>query len=246
MVFFLGNARSILCKFVTIKSAAALANQLGNDFYPRRFLVLSLLITPAAWAAPVVSQHNSSLWYAFHRQLNESLLSLYFLLPHSFAPCFWSATTSSLSPLGRMATSSSSLPLKCSVCPKRPNFSDVSHLLTHVASKGHLSHYYKIKVRASHDLAARSVIDGYDAWYDEWNVEELMSQRMHQKEQKRSRARNQGQSTPRVLIYSLTLNVFYFRANHVRVDWSPSTYTFSCSYRSSSTEKMEELQRQSC
>ena len=90
-----------------------------------------------------------------------------------------------------MATSDSSLPLHCSICPKKPNFSDVSHLLTHVASKGHLSHYYKVKVRASSDLVARSTIDAYDAWYDQWNVEQLMSERMQQKDSKRSKARAQ-------------------------------------------------------
>ena len=87
---------------------------------------------------------------------------------------------------------SSNLPLHCNICPKKPNFSDVSHLLTHIASKGHLSHYYKVKVRSSTDQAAKDQIDVYDDWYARWNVEELMSQRMHHKDKKRSRARGQG------------------------------------------------------
>ncbi|KAJ4301135.1 hypothetical protein N0V90_003225 [Kalmusia sp. IMI 367209] len=83
-----------------------------------------------------------------------------------------------------MATAN--IPLHCSICPKRPNFSDVSHLLTHIASKGHLSNYYKVKVRSANDDASRRLIESYDRWYAEWNVEELMSDRMTQKDKRRS------------------------------------------------------------
>ena len=79
------------------------------------------------------------------------------------------------------------IPLHCNICPKRPKFSDVSHLLTHIASKGHLSHYYKVKVRASSDPASRALIEEYDQWYAEWNVEDLMSERMSLKDRKRGR-----------------------------------------------------------
>lgn len=75
--------------------------------------------------------------------------------------------------------------MHCNVCPKHPDFSDVSHLLTHIASKGHLSTYYKIKVRASHDDASRQLIVDYDAWYAAWNVENLMSIRMNIKDEKK-------------------------------------------------------------
>lgn len=85
-----------------------------------------------------------------------------------------------------------SIPLHCNICPKRPNFSDVSHLLTHVASKGHLSNYYKVKVRATNEEASRRLIESYDRWYSECNVEELMSERMSQKDKRRSRARPAG------------------------------------------------------
>lgn len=82
------------------------------------------------------------------------------------------------------------IPLHCNVCPKRPNFSDVSHLLTHIASKGHLSCYYKIKVKASTDNDAKGIIDDYDDWYADYNVEELMRERMSQKEKKRGPGSN--------------------------------------------------------
>lgn len=95
-----------------------------------------------------------------------------------------------------------SIPLNCTICPKRPNFSDVSHLLTHIASKGHLSNYYKVKVRSSHEDASRRIIEAYDRWYANWGVEELMSERMNQKDKRRSRARPAGMVfTLRAVLY---------------------------------------------
>ena len=92
-----------------------------------------------------------------------------------------------------------SIPLHCNICPKKPDFSDVSHLLTHIASKGHLSHYYKMKVQASTDPGAKQVVDEYDEWYDEWNVQDLMRERMSQKERKKGGANGNanGGSTSR-------------------------------------------------
>ena len=84
------------------------------------------------------------------------------------------------------------IPLHCNICPKKPNFSDVSHLLTHIASKGHLSNYYKVKVRSTNEEASRQLIEAYDHWYAEWSVEELMSERMNQKDKRRTRARPAG------------------------------------------------------
>lgn len=96
-----------------------------------------------------------------------------------------------------MASNRPDIPLHCNICPKRPDFSDVSHLLTHIASKGHLSNYYKVKVRSSHEEASRRIIDAYDRWYAEWGVEQLMSERMNQKDKRRTRARPAGMaSTP--------------------------------------------------
>lgn len=84
------------------------------------------------------------------------------------------------------------IPLHCNICPKKPNFSDVSHLLTHIASKGHLSNYYKVKVRSTSEEASRQLIEAYDQWYAEWSVEELMSERMNQKDKRRTRPRPAG------------------------------------------------------
>ena len=77
-----------------------------------------------------------------------------------------------------------SVPLLCNICPKRPDFSDISHLLTHVGSKGHLSHYFKAQVRSRQEPAVRRELDIYDRWYDQHQIEKLLSHRMVLKESK--------------------------------------------------------------
>lgn len=89
---------------------------------------------------------------------------------------------------------SGTIPLHCTVCPKKPTFSDVSHLLTHIASKGHLSHYYKLKIKSASDDDSHTTIEHYDQWYADWQVEHLMSERMLQKDRKRPRRRESGSS----------------------------------------------------
>ena len=76
----------------------------------------------------------------------------------------------------------SSIPLLCSICPKEPHFSDVSHLLTHVSSKGHLSHQFKAQVNARQDISVRQKVDAYDDWYTKYQIEKLLSQRMNAKQ----------------------------------------------------------------
>nr|POE63659.1 hypothetical protein CFP56_04562 [Quercus suber] len=90
------------------------------------------------------------------------------------------------------------IPLHCNICPKKPDFSDVSHLLTHVASKGHLSNYYKMKVKGSSDPSAKRTVDDYDLWYEEWDVQDLMGERMKQKERKKGG--HTSASAPRKLV----------------------------------------------
>ena len=89
-----------------------------------------------------------------------------------------------------------SIPLLCNICPKRPEFSDISHLLTHVGSKGHLSHYFKVQVRSRQEPAVRQQLDTYDGWYAKYQIEKLLSQRMVLKESKEikvtSRANKRG------------------------------------------------------
>jgi hypothetical protein len=79
------------------------------------------------------------------------------------------------------------IPLKCSICPKKPAFSDLSHLLTHVASKAHLSNYFRLNVQASTDPAIAAIVNEYDTWYSEWGIQNLISERMSLKGVKRPR-----------------------------------------------------------
>lgn len=83
-----------------------------------------------------------------------------------------------------------SIPLLCNICPKEPDFSDISHLLTHVASKGHLAQELKAKVRARQDASIREKLDAYDRWYERYQIEKLLSQRLILKESKEATTSN--------------------------------------------------------
>ena len=91
-----------------------------------------------------------------------------------------------------------SIPLLCNICPKEPEFSDISHLLTHVASKGHLAQELKAKVRGRQDASIREKLDAYDRWYERHQIEKLLSQRLILKESKNtsSRAKRSVNSPP--------------------------------------------------
>jgi len=79
------------------------------------------------------------------------------------------------------------MPLNCSICPKKPKFSDISHLLTHVGSKGHLSNYYRTKIQAASDAVLAAIINTYDQWYTDWGIDELMHERINHKDKKKPR-----------------------------------------------------------
>ncbi len=76
--------------------------------------------------------------------------------------------------------------LNCSICPKQPSFSDTSHLLTHVSSKGHLSHLHKLQVRSPQEIAASVQLCTYTPWYQHHDLGELLSERMVMKEAKKA------------------------------------------------------------
>ncbi len=90
------------------------------------------------------------------------------------------------------ASQASSIPLRCCICPKRPKFSDLSHLLTHVASKGHLAQQFKTSVRASTDQAARDALDKYNEWFHRYGVEQLCANRLRSNEQKKAKTARRG------------------------------------------------------
>ncbi|KAK3394209.1 hypothetical protein B0H63DRAFT_39748 [Podospora didyma] len=84
-------------------------------------------------------------------------------------------------------TDLASIPLRCTLCPKKPSFSDVSHLLTHISSKSHLSHRFKTELRSHTEDEAGEEIRLFDDWYNRHGIRNLLAGRMAAKEQKSSR-----------------------------------------------------------
>lgn len=78
------------------------------------------------------------------------------------------------------------IPLKCFICPKKPNFSDVSHLLTHISSKSHLSNLFKHNLR--NDPQSLKETKEYNEWYEQFGIKELLADRLQAKEQKKTAA----------------------------------------------------------
>ncbi|EAQ92836.1 hypothetical protein CHGG_01071 [Chaetomium globosum CBS 148.51] len=79
-----------------------------------------------------------------------------------------------------------SIPLRCSLCPKKPSFSDLSHLLTHISSKSHLAHRFKAELKARDDRVALDEVRQYDNWCEQYGINALLAERMAAKEQKKT------------------------------------------------------------
>ena len=76
--------------------------------------------------------------------------------------------------------------LMCSICPTKPSFSDVSHLLTHVGSKSHLANLHKIQIQSQYDKAAGDKLTIYNDWYMLNGLAAQLSIRQVQKEGKKA------------------------------------------------------------
>ncbi|KAJ5683026.1 hypothetical protein N7462_006191 [Penicillium macrosclerotiorum] len=85
--------------------------------------------------------------------------------------------------------------LQCTICPGQPRFSDLSHLLTHVASKAHLSYYFKLQVRSHQEVAAAELLEEYDHWFIVNDLSRLLSERISSKEDRRKKRKSQVKST---------------------------------------------------
>ncbi|PKS06314.1 hypothetical protein jhhlp_007062 [Lomentospora prolificans] len=85
--------------------------------------------------------------------------------------------------------SANRIPLLCYACPGEPIFSDVSHLLTHVSSKGHLGNARKLELRALTDDDARQMLEKYIKWEEDNGVKSLLAQRLAQREMKDEKKR---------------------------------------------------------
>lgn len=78
----------------------------------------------------------------------------------------------------------SGIPLTCTACSTKPKFSDISHLLTHVNSKGHLHAYQQLKIRALSDLSASATLVEYNQWYEDNDIEKLLADRLAQRDER--------------------------------------------------------------
>lgn len=82
------------------------------------------------------------------------------------------------------------IPLICHLCPARPTFSDVSHLLTHVSSKSHLAAEFKLKHSKKAD--DQDALVQYAQWEEENGVNDLVANRIAAKEQKKAPKRQRA------------------------------------------------------
>lgn len=84
--------------------------------------------------------------------------------------------------------------LQCIICPGQPRFSDVSHLLTHVSSKAHLSHYFKLQVRGHQEDEALELLLEYDGWFNTNNLPQLLSERIGSKDDRKKKRKSQAKT----------------------------------------------------
>lgn len=82
--------------------------------------------------------------------------------------------------------------LKCIICPGHPQFSDVSHLLTHISSKGHLANAFKLQVRSHQDKNASEMLQDYEVWFKENNLPALLSDRIIATDERKNKRKSQS------------------------------------------------------
>ncbi|KAH7364084.1 hypothetical protein BKA65DRAFT_572239 [Rhexocercosporidium sp. MPI-PUGE-AT-0058] len=81
----------------------------------------------------------------------------------------------------------SDIDLQCILCPKDPKFSDISHLLTHISSKSHLAHRFKLEIRAQSEAECRDKLDQFAFWYTQNKLDTLLSERLAAKDNKKAK-----------------------------------------------------------
>lgn len=84
--------------------------------------------------------------------------------------------------------------LTCTICPKNPNFSDVSHLLTHLTSKGHLKHRFNVDTAAMGSDAkaadARAQLGKFNQWMEQHEIQGLICERQNIKSESKESKKN--------------------------------------------------------
>lgn len=86
--------------------------------------------------------------------------------------------------------------LLCHICGDQ-HFSDVSHLLTHLASKGHLAADFRARHAAGKPDRAQAV-QKFDEWTERWGIDALIAARLAAKEIKKAKEHSARTRKPRV------------------------------------------------
>lgn len=122
-------------------------------------------------------------------------------------------------PKADSGANANTIPLLCILCEKTPKFSDVSHLLTHISSKGHLSRRFHIDLQAQTDPNAKQLLERFDMWFKQNGIQQLLTTRQEAKDQKRrTHARKQrGVSNEVCLLRMAVLNFVWTWPLSVRV-----------------------------
>lgn len=82
------------------------------------------------------------------------------------------------------------IPLVCFICPKNSHFSDLSHLLTHISSKGHLHNMFQLNLSRDVDEDAELAITEFETWYKQNDISALLRARKTAREQRDNHQRH--------------------------------------------------------
>jgi hypothetical protein len=81
------------------------------------------------------------------------------------------------------------IPLVCFICPKNSQFSDLSHLLTHISSKGHLHNMFQLNLSRDVDENAALALAEFDSWFKKNSISALLRARKTAREQRGNQQR---------------------------------------------------------
>ncbi|KAI0486468.1 hypothetical protein F4859DRAFT_528198 [Xylaria cf. heliscus] len=82
------------------------------------------------------------------------------------------------------------IPLICFICPKNSHFSDLSHLLTHISSKGHLHNMFQLNLSREVDEDADLALGQFENWYKGNGISALLRARKTAREQRDNHQRH--------------------------------------------------------
>ncbi|KAI3322024.1 hypothetical protein HD806DRAFT_545269 [Xylariaceae sp. AK1471] len=81
------------------------------------------------------------------------------------------------------------IPLVCFICPKNSHFSDLSHLLTHISSKGHLHNQFQLTLSRDVDENAAVALREFNSWYEQNGISALLRARKTAREERGNQQR---------------------------------------------------------